>query len=779
MVAPSVLVIGDRDERLDRIFRDAGLDVVTGDAEAPELIATRLADGGDSLRGLRRRHPDAELLLLVPFAEVAAARGIARSLGADVIALPPDRRRTLDSVRRALQRQAERTRHHTLVERTRRVDAALAVEIESLARHSEEQRRELDEAVRLRSSFIANISHEIRTPVTVMQGMLEMLADDLGTRLSPDDRDTVEQIRVCGENLIELVQGILDLSKADAGVLETRPARIYVPDFIADLTRSVEPLLAGKPVRLVVDLPRGIEWLTVDGPKLRRLVGNLLSNAAKFTDRGEIRLAVRLTGGGEDRNDGPETLLRTPAPTGDTLEIVISDSGCGIPAADQELIFEAFRQVDLSATREHEGIGIGLTLVREMARLLGASIELESRPGEGTTFRVRLPVTAVETGTPPAAPLRRGPALPRTRGARDLASELARLFRTPVGTPEDAIAFALDFVDRVVQPHATCVLWRTGDAWRVLDSLGCDGAGDPATLPVFAPDDLRAAADGRQPARANDDGGREWWLVSVPDDDEGKAILASTVGGEETPDAPILLSLAARWLGFELERKRLLRERGDLLAVVGRDVKTPLGTLLAYTQSLLRNLCGPISTEQRAVVLRLERTIHRVILSTLDLLDYERARHRGLTAAPRSFSLAKVLEHLLSRHMAAIELGDYRVQRIVPADLPACLGDEIRTDRSISNLLRALLERLPPSSEIRIQASADTSSVRCDISATPSDIAPFLDGLGRDARAPEIGETLGLRITRAGIESQGGRVELLQGADELTVRLVLPRDPAG
>jgi signal transduction histidine kinase len=223
---------------------------------------------------------------------------------------------------------------------------------------------------------------------------------------------------------------------------------------------------------------------------------------------------------------------------------------------------------------------------------------------------------------------------------------------------------------------------------------------------------------------------------------------------------------------------RLEHERAEILAIVGRDVKTPLGTLLAYTQSLLRNLCGPITTEQRSVVLRLERTLHRVILSTLDLLDYRRARSRGLGGPVLPFSLAGVLDHLLSRHMAAIELGAYRIHKMIPEELPPCLGDEIRTDRSISNLVRAMLERLPPSSEIRIEASSDDKTVRCDISAAPSDLAPFLDGLGREARSPEIGEALGLRITRAGIESQGGRVELLQSAEELTVRLSLPRHRA-
>ena len=785
MSEPTVLVVGGRNQALDRIFAEAGLRIEEGAAASPspELVVAPVTNGGETLRDLRRRYPAAEFLLLVPFDEIAAGQRVAHAMGADVVPVPPDRRRTAETVRRALERRALRLRHECLLDRVRALDPTLGAEIEIVIDEAERTGRELDEAVRLRSSFIANISHEIRTPVTVMQGMLEVLEEDLHDRLAPEEIDLLERVRVSGDNLLELVQGFLDLAKADAGVLEVRPTEVYFPDLIADVTRKVAPSLQEKPIRLVTDVTRGIEWLTVDGEKLNQLVTNLLSNAVKFTARGEVRLEARLVG------DSPKPVepdaaqrVRAPAPTGDTLEIVVADTGKGISREDQELIFEAFRQVDVSATREHEGIGLGLTLVRQMAQLLHASIQLDSEPGRGTRFTVRLPVSSIEGPAVEVRGSRRAAVRARRRvpESRGPFAELADLLRARSSSRGDAIAFALDFVERLVRVRVTLFAERASRGWRIIDVLDRGGGGLAPGDPLpFADAAIERAVRERRPQREPGAGG-DWLIVTLLDDGEAGGVLAlAGEPGGENDLSPHVLQIASRWLGGELERDRLLRERAELVSLVGREVKTPLGTLLAYTQSLLRGLCGPLSRDQRTAVLRLERTLHRVILSSLDLLDLERASRRSLVGAPRTFSLGSVIDHVLARHSAALEIGAYRIRKEVPPDLPSCVGDEIRTDRSISNLLRALLERLPHSSEIRIEVGASPDFVRCDVSATPADVAPFLDGLAREARRPEIGETLGLRLTRVGIESQGGRLELLQSADELTVRLSLPREPGG
>jgi signal transduction histidine kinase len=778
MAEPTALLIGARDEALLAILVEAGLQFAGASSTSPDLVLAPLDNGETSLAEARRSYPNAEFLVLAPAERLPEARLAARSLGADVIVLPADRRRTLEVLRAAVERRRERERGEALVERVRRLDPELAAEVEELAALAQHRARALDEARRLRSAFVANISHEIRTPATVLQGMVEVLSEDLRHELAPDQIDLIERIRAAAEDLVDLVQCILDFAKAEAGVVEVRPVPVYVPDLVADLERTTEPLLRGKPVRLVVERPRELEWIATDRPKLEQLLRQLLSNAAKFTERGEIRLRFGFAAARPEPADDPVRLLRAPVPRGDFLEIVVADTGPGIPEAARETIFEAFRQLDDSLSREHEGLGLGLALVRHLARVLGASLRLETRPGAGTRFTVELPLTALPTpeSRPPQRPAAFGASRPRLE-PRGFVAEWATLLRTPVRTREDAIRLALDFADRLLASRSSLYAERAPSGWIVVEAFSRGGArfgpGDPVPFPV-------EGAERAQVAEMPGEGGTTWRIAGVSADGELRGVIGVECPAEAEPEeARRLLTICGRWLGLELQRLGLAEERAEILAWVGRDVKTPLGTLLAYTQSLLRGLCGPLSPQQRSVVLRLERALHRVILSALDLLDYHRAAERRLSGAPNAFSLERVVDHVLSRHAAAIEVGNFRILKAFPPDLPPCFGDEIRTDRAISNLLRALLERLPDSSEIRIRGFAGGDSVGCEISAAPSDLALFLDGLARDAGRPEIGETLGLRLTRAGIESQGGRVELLQGAQDITVQLSLPVRRAG
>ncbi|MGH7822556.1 MAG: ATP-binding protein [Candidatus Binatia bacterium] len=779
----SVLVLGGGNDALDRIFGELGLDVerdATSDAKAgadPAIVALfRGAGGEEPLREVARRYPSAEVVLVFPAEDSEHGQAAARALGVDAIFVPPDHRRTTEIVQHALDRQERKRRHRDLVERARAVDPALATEVEALAGEGHAAAHALDEARRLRSAFIANISHEIRTPITVMQGMIEVVLEDLRDRLPADLLDLLERIRLSGENLLELLQAILDLSKADAGVLETRPTRVYLPDLVADLVRKTEASLESKPVRLVVDVPREIEWITVDASRLRQILLCLLSNAAKFTAEGEIRLEARRVGAVPDAATDPATLLRAPTPAGDTLEIAVRDTGNGISTADQELIFEAFRQVDVSSTRRHEGLGIGLTIVREMAKLLGASVRLTSEPGAGTEFRVRLPLTTTETAARPAPARRRGspPSRRRLPDPRGLLPELAGLMRAPADSNADATAFALDFLDRLLRPEIALFAERTGGRWTVVDALGHGSErpipGDPAP---FATEALESAEPLRTPVRD----ARAEWALAVVGKSGGRVLDVLAVRTPEVTDDDQdlrILQITARWLELELARQHLEGERNEIIAAIGRDVKHPLGSALGVTHALLRGLRGELSVEQRSAILHLERTIHRTILSSLDLLDYERVLGQSLVRTRQAFPLARVVDHVLSRHTAAVEVGDHSIRRELPPDLPACFGDEIRTDRSLSNVLRALLERAPRGSEIAFRGRAEAERVVCEITAA-AEGASFLEPLSGERREPRLTETLGLRIARAGIEAQGGRVAVEARPGSLVIRVELPR----
>ncbi|HUE38651.1 MAG TPA: HAMP domain-containing sensor histidine kinase, partial [Candidatus Binatia bacterium] len=268
-----------------------------------------------------------------------------------------------------------------LIEKLRAAAPDLVADVEALAAELDANAAAVADANRLRSAFLQNLSHEVRTPITVMRGLLDVVAQDVGGALGDEQRDLIDRARHSSQQILDLIEGVLSLSKAEVGMIEASRSRVYFPDLFGDLVRGIEAQLTKKGVRLVVDLPRGIEWITVDGRLLQSLVAHLLSNAVKFTARGEVRFQARLTGG--TPSIAAAGGLRAAEPSGDTLEIRVADTGEGMAPELQARLFEPFRQADGSTRRRHEGLGIGLSVARRVADALGATLEVTSRLGEG------------------------------------------------------------------------------------------------------------------------------------------------------------------------------------------------------------------------------------------------------------------------------------------------------------------------------------------------------------------------------------------------------------
>jgi signal transduction histidine kinase len=226
----------------------------------------------------------------------------------------------------------------------------------------------LAEANRAKNEFIANVSHELRTPLGVIVGYTDLLLDDEFGTLSSETREALERIAHAGRNLVHRVADLLDLARIEAGRLEVRPGRVELAAVFADMTRVVEPWLKGKDVRFHTQLSDAV-GVTADRDRLEQILVNLLSNAAKFTERGEIRLRAR-------RSD-------------DTVAIEVQDTGIGIDASDLATIFEPFGQG--AGGKKFGGIGIGLSLSAVLARTMGGELTASSEVGRGSTFVVRLP----------------------------------------------------------------------------------------------------------------------------------------------------------------------------------------------------------------------------------------------------------------------------------------------------------------------------------------------------------------------------------------------------
>ncbi|MEG4075774.1 ATP-binding protein [Microcoleus sp. Pol14C2] len=272
--------------------------------------------------------------------------------------------RTLDELR---QRQEELVQLNQQLEDTNRGVLALYAELndkaESLRRASE-----------LKTSFLSNMSHEFRTPLTAIMSLSEILLNRLDGELSAEQDKQVNYIYKSAESLAELVNDSLDLAKVEAGKLTVRLADFAVEDLFSALRGMMRPLLPpNSAVSLIFEDPLELPILTTDEGKVSQILRNLISNALKFTEAGEVRVAAEIGDEG-------------------TVTFSVADTGIGISPRDQRRIFEEFVQIENPLQNGVRGTGLGLSLCKKLAEFLGGSIEITSSPGVGSTFFVTLPI---------------------------------------------------------------------------------------------------------------------------------------------------------------------------------------------------------------------------------------------------------------------------------------------------------------------------------------------------------------------------------------------------
>jgi signal transduction histidine kinase/CheY-like chemotaxis protein len=245
----------------------------------------------------------------------------------------------------------------------------------------EAQAEDLEQASRYKSEFLANMSHELRTPLNSLLIMARLLAENRAGNLDEQQVRFAETIESSGNDLLSLINDILDISKIEAGKLELQVRPVTLSDTVARLEGLFTPAAAAKGIGLslskAADLPATIQ---TDGMRLDQVLRNFLSNAIKFTDKGEVSVQVARRDGG-------------------LVAFAVTDSGPGIPASQHEAIFDAFRQADGSVSRKFGGTGLGLAISRELAGLLGGTIELKSAPGEGSTFTLVVPEVLSEASS--------------------------------------------------------------------------------------------------------------------------------------------------------------------------------------------------------------------------------------------------------------------------------------------------------------------------------------------------------------------------------------------
>ena len=234
------------------------------------------------------------------------------------------------------------------------------------------QSREVERANRLKSEFLASMSHELRTPINALIGYTALMLDRIYGEVTPQQEEGLSRIRASAQHLLLLINDILDLAKIEAGKMPLSLGHIIVQEIVAEITQQIEPLVRKKSLDFHCQLSSDLPTMYTDRTKVKQILLNLLSNAVKFTHTGSVTLGI--------------------VQVGPRVRFEVSDTGIGIKETDLETIWEDFRQLDQSRTREYGGTGLGLSITRKLATALGGQVTARSEYGRGSTFTALLPI---------------------------------------------------------------------------------------------------------------------------------------------------------------------------------------------------------------------------------------------------------------------------------------------------------------------------------------------------------------------------------------------------
>ena len=394
------------------------------------------------------------------------AAELARLVPVDPVAeLQRQNRELLDALAELRERQAELKRlngdleqlNHELEETNRGV-VALYAELD-------EKAVSLRRASDLKSRFLSHMSHEFRSPLNSILSLVRILLDRGDGPLNAEQETQVGFIRQSADGLLALVDDLLDLAKVEAGKQTVRPERFEIEDLFGTLRGMFRPLLPDSPdgaVALIFDpapslpAPHALPALHTDQGKLAQILRNFLSNALKFTERGEVRVSARLAEGDAGAADARVT-------------VTVADTGAGIAAKELGHIFEEFSQVDGPAQRRVKGTGLGLPLSRGLAELLGGSIAVRSTPGEGSAFSVTVPCVY-------AGPDAAGPGEPAAEAPRDAAEAPRDAAEAPRDAAEE-LRNAAEEPPPPAPPRAPVLVIEDDPATRYLYEKHLEGSG--------------------------------------------------------------------------------------------------------------------------------------------------------------------------------------------------------------------------------------------------------------------------------------------------------------
>lgn len=605
----------------------------------------------------------------------------------------------------------------------------------STAKALEEERKRAEALAaldRAKTVFFSNVSHEFRTPLTLMLGPIEDALSDKERPLPPEQRERVELLHRNALRLLKLVNTLLDFSRIEAGRLQAVYAPTDLASFTADLASVFRSAIEKAGLRLIVDCPPAPAPVYVDREMWEKIVLNLLSNAFKFTFEGEIEVALRWT---EDR-----------------MVLKVRDTGTGIPQGELPHLFERFHRVKGARARTHEGSGIGLALVQELVRLHGGTIGAESEVDRGTTFTVTIPTgtahlpadriggsrteasTAIVAAPYVEEALRW---LPEMRGEEALLRPVPHSARILLA---DDNADMREYVKRILLQHWTVE--------AVEDGAAALASARERTPDLVLTDVMMPEMNGFELLQA---------LRADPRTREVPVIVLSARAGEESrvegleagADDYLIKPFSARELtarvGAHLELARLRREtlrseqklrleaeetnrlKSQFFSSVSHDLRTPLNAIVGYIYLLMSETYGPVADSQKTPLDGIQRNVRELLRLINDVLDLARIDSGKMSVELSSVRLSSIIEAITIEMKPLLEMRSLSLQSRIPENLPDIESDAAKIKQIITNLISNAV-KFTNEGEVKIEVGElpEEGGVEIAVSDTGMGIEPEL-----------------------------------------------------
>lgn len=650
--------------------------------------------------------------------------------------------------------------------------------IGSAAAYEQESRRaaELAKLDRAKTAFFSNVSHEFRTPLTLILGPLEAALEQPERRLDPKQLQMLHRNAV---RLQKLVNTVLDFSRLEAGRLQARYEPIDLGRVTADHASIFRSAIEAAGLRLVVDCDAVEVYVAPD--LYEKIVLNLLSNAFKYTMHGEIAVTLR--------------------DLGQYAALTVRDTGTGIPESEQDSVFERFHRVEGAVSRTHEGTGIGLTLVRELVKLHGGHIDIESQPGEGSAFTVTLlkgsaHLPAEHTVSVPSPSARNNSTSYALEAAHwtaadsvtdSVADESMSDCNRPCVLYADDNADMRDFVRRLLSTHYDV---RTApDGKTALESI----QKTPPDLVIS--DVMMPGLDGLSLLQAlrTDDAAHDIpvILLSARAGEEAR-IEGMQAGADDYLVKPFsgreLIARVSAHLRLSRLRQETLqvlrdahRRKDEFLAMLAHELRNPLAPMHNGVHALKLG-AGPHETER--IHDMLQRQVSHMRRLVDDLLEIARINNGKISLHKSLFDVSDAIHNAVETSRAAIDAGKHTLE--IDLQQPPLMidADPVRLAQMISNLLNNAAKYTREGGRIRLSARRESNEVVISVADNGVGIAP--DKLSNvfdlftqlDDRHEQGGLGIGLTLVRNLAQLHGGRVQARsdgpgQGS-EFVLRLPMP-----